>query len=78
MVKVMKYEYIRKGCDSKGWKMSKDLYAKCPCCGYYMSLNPMEGDCCPCGNLSKDADYGRFGARTGDRSIEIYKLNLDK
>lgn len=68
----LQYQYVRKG-PKNGWAMKSDLYAKCPQCGYYMSLNPMQSDECPCGNLFKDCDYGRFGAKTGDETIEIYR-----
>lgn len=66
------YQYIRTGPEN-GWTMRPDLYAKCPTCGYYMSLDPTQSETCLCGNLTKDADYGRFGARTGDETIEIYQ-----
>lgn len=59
----LRYQYLRKG-PEKGWVMKPDLYAKCPKCGYYMSLDPTQSDMCPCGNLSKDIDFGRFGATT--------------
>lgn len=66
------YKYLRTGPDG-GWKMSADIYAKCPECGYFMSLDPEKDDICPCGNMSKDSSMGRFGAKTGDNSIELYK-----
>lgn len=66
------YQYLRTG-QENGWTMRSDLYAKCPECGYYMSLDPTQSDICPCGNLTKDSDCGRFGARTGDKTIEIYQ-----
>ena len=68
----MKYEFIRKG-PERGWTMSKDIYARCPVCNYYMSLDPRFGDTCTCGNMYKDSGMGRFGAKTGDNSIELYK-----
>lgn len=64
------YEYVRTGPDG-GWLMDRTLYAKCPQCGYYMPLDPTVRGECPCGNLYKDC--GRFGANTGDRSIELYR-----
>ena len=67
----MKYQYLRTGPDC-GWRMSKDLFAKCPKCGYYMSLDPAQDDSCPCGNMSKDTGMGRFGANTGDMSIDLF------
>lgn len=69
---LLRYQYLRTGPEN-GWTMNSDLYAKCPKCGYYMSLDPTQSDMCPCGNLIKDIDYGRFGARTGDKTIEIYQ-----
>lgn len=68
----MEFEFIRKGPDG-GWRMSADLFAKCPECGYFMSLDPEKDEVCPCGNLRKDNGAGRFGAKTGDDSIEIYR-----
>ena len=68
----MEYIYLRTG-PKNGWEMKPELYAKCPKCGYYMSLTPTDSDVCPCGNMSKDCDYGRFGAKTGDASIKIFK-----
>lgn len=72
----MKYKYLRTGPTAGGWEMNTRLYAKCPMCGYYMSLNPAKTDNCPCRNLYKDSDAGRFGARTGDASIEIYEEEM--
>lgn len=66
------YEYLRTG-PGEGWTMSKELYARCPRCGYYMSLDPSTDDVCPCGNLCKDSGAGRFGADSGDASIAIYQ-----
>lgn len=57
--------------------MSKDLYAKCPECGYYMSLDPTKSESCPCGNMYKECE-GRFGANTGDMLIEIYMIDKQK
>lgn len=68
----MQYKYIRTG-PNGGWHMSPELYAKCPKCGYYMSLDPRKSEDCPCGNMYKDSGCGRFGANTGDVSIEIYQ-----
>ena len=68
----VQYRYLRTGPEN-GWTMNSDFYAKCPQCGYYMSLDPTQSDQCPCGNLIKDRDYGRFGARSGDETIEIYQ-----
>lgn len=70
----MEYKYVRTGPGQSGWQMKADLYSKCPLCGFYMSLAPSESCVCPCGNMYKDAEYGRFGARTGDMTIEIYRL----
>ncbi len=53
--------------------MSPDLYAKCPKCGYFLSLDPMKNDGCPCGNLNIDSDTGRFSIKTGDSTIKIYR-----
>ena len=36
-------------------------------------MNPARTEKCTCGNLYKDSDAGRFGAGTGDDSIEIYE-----
>ena len=69
----LQFQYLRTGATKTGWRMGPDLYAKCPQCGYYMSLDPVQNESCPCGNLTKDSDYGRFGARTGDESIKIYQ-----
>lgn len=68
----LQYQYLQTG-SKNGWAMKSDLYAKCPQCGYYMSLDPTQSDECPCGNLFKDCNFGRFGARTGDETIEIYR-----
>ena len=68
----MSYEYLRTGPDD-GWHMSSELYARCPKCGFYMSLDPGKSESCPCGNMYKDCGDGRFGAYTGDASIKIYK-----
>lgn len=68
---VEKLEYIRTG-PQNGWTMRKELYAQCPICNYYMSLDPAESDSCPCGNMYKDCDMGRFGARSGDATIKLY------
>lgn len=68
----MKYKKLRTGPDG-GWKMSSEIYALCPLCGYYMSLDPAKDDICPCGNITKDAGMGRFGARTGDLSIKLFQ-----
>ncbi len=57
--------------------MNKDLYAKCPECGDYMSLDPTKSESCHCGNMYKERE-GRFGADTGDMSIEIYTLDKQK
>ena len=65
------YRYLRTG-PKNGWEMSPNLYAKCPQCGYFLSLDPMKSEICPCGNLHKDSGAGRFGAKTGDSTIEIY------
>ena len=71
------YKYVKTGPDN-GWSMGINLYAKCPICGYFMPLDPTKSDSCPCGNMYKDSDYGRFGAETGDMSIEIYeKINKE-
>ena len=70
----MKYKYCRTGCDEKGWQMQKDLFAICPICGYYMNLDPEgQDDRCPCHNLYKDVGFGRFGAKSKDETIKIYK-----
>jgi hypothetical protein len=53
--------------------MSPELFAKCIKCGYYVSLDPTKSETCPCGNIYKDIDCDRFGAKTGDVSIEIYQ-----
>lgn len=77
----MAYIYYKTGPNAKngGWRMSTDIYAKCPKCGYYMSLDPEADDICTCGNMHKDSSYGRFGAKTGDKSIRLYKkFNLYK
>jgi hypothetical protein len=50
-----------------------ELFAKCIKCGYYVSLDPTKSETCPCGNIYKDIDCDRFGAKTGDVSIEIYQ-----
>lgn len=74
----LQYEYLQTG-QKNGWIMNSGLYAKCPKCGYYMSLDPTQSDVCPCGNLIKDSDCGRFGAQTGDETIKIYqKKNRSK
>lgn len=70
----MKYRYLRTGPDG-GWQMSADIYAKCPVCGYYMSLDPTKDDVCPCANMTKDTGMGRFGAKSSDDSIELYTKN---
>lgn len=71
------YKYLRTG-PEKSWKMAKELYAKCPECGYYMSLDPTTDDTCPCGNLQKDSGACRFRVRTGDETVEIYeKIVMD-
>lgn len=70
-----RFEYIRTGPEC-GWTMSKDIYAQCPVCGYYMSLDPLESDSCPCKNMYKDSDMGRFGAKTGDKTIKLFKKKL--
>lgn len=72
-----KYEYLGNGCKAtgadSGWIMSKELYFKCIGCGYFMNGYGRKSDRCPCGNLTKDSDYGRFGSRHGDDSIEVYR-----
>lgn len=65
------YRYLRTG-PRNGWEMRSDLYAKCPRCGHFLSLDPTISESCPCGNLYKDNGVGRFGAETGDNSIRIY------
>ena len=56
-----------------GWSMGADLYARCPRCRAFMSLDPTMNATCPCGGLHKDADAGRFGSSFGDGEIEIYR-----
>ena len=53
--------------------MSPDLYAKCPKCGYFLSLYPIESDGYPCDNLNIYSDTGRFSIKTGDSTIKIYR-----
>ena len=65
--------HIRTGPSNDGWYMNKKIYAMCSRCGYFMTLDPTINDICPCGNLYKDNQAGRFGARTGDNTIELYK-----
>lgn len=50
--KDSEYRYLRTG-PKNGWEMSPNLYAKCPQCGYFLSLDPMKSESCPCGNLIK-------------------------
>lgn len=72
----MDYKYLRTGPED-GWKMSKDIYVRCPVCGHYMSMDPDTSEVCPCGNMKKDADAGRFRADTGDASIGVYAKASD-
>lgn len=73
----MKFKYCKTG-SNDGWIMKQGLYAKCPICGYHMSLNPLTDDICPCENMYKDSAYGRFGAKSGDFTIEIYEKLKEK
>lgn len=68
----IEYKYLRTGSED-GWEMCKDIYARCPVCGYYMSMDPSTSESCPCGNIKKDSDAGRFSAGTGDSSISLYE-----
>lgn len=69
---VNKLEYIQTGSE-KGWAMEKDIYAQCPICKYYMSLDPLESDICFCKNMYKDNGMGRFGAKTEDKTIRLFR-----
>ena len=60
--------------NNDGWLLSDEFVFKCPNCKelfYPAAMN--DSGSCSCGNLSLDQDYGRFGAKTGDKSIEVYK-----
>jgi rubrerythrin len=72
-----KYEHLGNGCKATGasnvWRMSSEIYFRCVDCGYLMNGNPKMSDNCPCNSLYKDSDYGRFGSKHGDDSIEVYR-----
>ena len=58
-----------------GWRMSSSLWAKCPYCEGFMSLDPGVTDQCWCSSLFKDHSAGRFGcADADDDDIEIYRM----
>ena len=59
--------------DGPGWSMSGELYARCPRCRDFISLNPTETVQCTCGALHKDADVGRIGSSFRDDAIEVYR-----
>jgi len=56
-----------------GWNMRADLVAKCPRCAGMLSLDPALSASCPCGDLYKDSDAGRFGSSFGDEAIEVFR-----
>ena len=54
----------------RGWPMSSRYFYRCSECGYLMQGGEWDEDC-TCGNLQREP--GRFGARTGDESIEVFE-----
>jgi hypothetical protein len=59
--------------EGPGWRMSPDLYARCPRCGELLPLDPSHGASCSCRTLYLDADAGRFGCGDGDAAVAIYR-----
>jgi hypothetical protein len=53
-----------------GWSMAGRFFYRCSECGYLMQ-GGHEEEICSCGNLYRDV--GRFGANTGDDSIEVFE-----
>ena len=54
-----------------GWSMVSRYFYNCSECGYLMPGGEDDENCW-CGNLRRDS-IGRFGARSGDDSIEVFE-----
>lgn len=59
---------------SGGWHFSKEIYVRCINCSTILHpWSAKESVGCTCGRLFFDIDAGRFSAKDGDNSVEVYR-----
>jgi hypothetical protein len=56
-----------------GWARTKGLYYRCAVCGDMMCAAHDDYFSCRCGSMHLDIDAGRFGSRSGDENILVYR-----